>query len=315
MLYCSFSWENKSAVLVKELEWFLFKQISCLLLLCQYLTLFTSSVTELGGPLSRRKAARRWKAGMHTCLPVQSLDDIRIYIWVCWSTRLFSRTYARSFVKTTWYSTIVNSRQMSPMLLTFSSCSYFCVDWLILQCSPRSSQIIQADSTEFKVQFFNDSFCLLCTKLLCTEIHDSVSSNYWMKLQQYKVWMLLLSSEMGHSLTVVLFLRIKKLVCICNPLSKIRQMMYVMDQTMGACPEDLRVFRMFNNMNMIHSILRLRRVIRNAGMMLNKSISTMAAQNSILLITNCDKGKWRCKIKFEGWFGDGMGNTMNMLEI
>lgn len=131
---------------------FPFMQLCCLSLLCQLLTLFTLSVTELGGPLSRRKAARRWKAGMHTCLLVQSLDDVRVYIWVCWSTRLLSRTDARSFVKTTWYSTIVDFRQMSPMFFIFSSCSYFCVDRWILQCSLKSSQILQADSTEFKVQ-------------------------------------------------------------------------------------------------------------------------------------------------------------------
>lgn len=166
------SWENISAVLVKDLECFSFKQISCLSLLCQYLTLFISLVTELGGPLSRRKTARRWKAGMHTCLSVQSLDDVCVYIWVCWSTRLLSRTDARSFVKTTWYSTIVNSRQMSPMFFTFSSCSYFCVDRWILQCSLQSSQIFQADSTEFKVQFPNGNLGLLCTKA-------SVFRNTW----------------------------------------------------------------------------------------------------------------------------------------
>lgn len=146
------SWENISAVPVNGVKCFSFMQLCCLSLLCQLLTLFTLAVTELGGPLSRRKAARRWKAGMYTCLFVQSLDDVRVYIWVCWSTRLLSRTDARSFVKTTWYSTIVDSRQMSPMFFTFSSCSYFCVDRWILQCSLKSSQILQADSTEFKVK-------------------------------------------------------------------------------------------------------------------------------------------------------------------
>ena len=55
-------------------------------------------------------------------------------------------------------------------------------------------------------------------------------------------------------------------------------MLYAMDETMGACPEDLSFFWMFNNMNLIHSELRLRWVIRNAGTMLkNKSTITMAA--------------------------------------
>lgn len=120
----------------------------------------------------------------------------------------------------------------------------------LLLCRPVDSAV-HSSILNLRCSLLITIFVFCAQKLLCTEIHDSVSSNYWMKLQQYKVRMLLLSSEMGHSLTVVLFLRIKKLVCICNPLSKIRQMMYAMDETMGACPEDLRVFRMFNNINTI----------------------------------------------------------------